>query len=905
MNKGLWLLLVLTLITPIFSNPVLTWHEVEFDAASRELQLLTQAGIIEVENQGDGHGWMTASDYEHFSGRFNFNILKSEKRVVKPLNLNAADSLGQVLEQHVLSFPVQTAIGLGYDGEYFYLADFENQEEYIHKLDPNNNFVVKKSFPAPAISFPYCWGITYNAGVLYIVNPLEDRIFKTDTSGASIGNFFTTGGALPAGLGYRDGILWNSDLGDLFAFPQIPEKMVKRDTTGVFKGSYTLAFTHNGVAAHDSAVFAGRNKNNGKLIVAYDPVTFTEKFSFPSPLDYPNGLAFDGQYLWISGNHSGQHYIVKVDVGVQPPQPPQVNWNNLTLLDNGKFNNRFNAAFDSEGNVHAVYATQVDIQSSTKEIMYATNKSGVWELRRITRDNLPDELPVIAVDQNDVVHVVWNGYVPLEDDIEIFYSNNLSGEFSPKLQITSKLADGIDGHAFPNFKMATDGTIHFTFSSYPSSGVQEIYYATHHQGITQTPVNVSNNAVGDYDPIILLDGQENPHVFWCYWGSRLYHVTPSGSSWIPEEITHMGWTRPSAALDDQGYIHFAVTDGSMIKYGNNISGNFTVTDTLAQHAASCFYPQMVTDSTGNLHLTYHSFGDSTTTWPGNGEIFYTNSQLWSDGTFPQNISNLAGEQELYPGLAVKSFNTRVVGWALTGSTEDVFSNIRMATTLPDSGGFLSGKCRLSQQQHDFGFVTPADTAYWNFAIYNSGTRPLMVNDINWTPTAGGWEVFTDLAAPATLNPEDSLTVEVMAVMNVPTMDDTVAVAGMLQVNSDDPVDPQQTIQLTGQTEVVGIAAGNGTVVYTNRLLGNYPNPFNPVTTIAYTVAQKAPVKLDIYNIRGQLMQQLVNKTVSPGSYQVEWNGRSANGQALPSGIYFYRLKIGNNFTNVNRMILLK
>ncbi|NIT55866.1 MAG: hypothetical protein GWN00_06420, partial [Aliifodinibius sp.] len=70
----------------------------------------------------------------------------------------------------------------------------------------------------------------------------------------------------------------------------------------------------------------------------------------------------------------------------EPPQPIQAP--PFKLVEDGYFNNRFNADFDSEGNVHIVYATQFETVSSTKEIIYGTNKSGVWELEQITHDLL-------------------------------------------------------------------------------------------------------------------------------------------------------------------------------------------------------------------------------------------------------------------------------------------------------------------------------------------------------------------------------------------------------------------------------------------------------------------------------------------------------------------------------------
>ncbi len=88
------------------------------------------------------------------------------------------------------------------------------------------------------------------------------------------------------------------------------------------------------------------------------------------------------------------------------------------------------------------------------------------------------------------------------------------------------------------------------------------------------------------------------------------------------------------------------------------------------------------------------------------------------------------------------------------------------------------------------------------------------------------------------------------------------------------------------------------------LNNNYPNPFNPTTTISFSIAENSDVKLDIYNSVGQLVTSLVNQNYAPGRYTSLWNGKNDFGTKVNSGIYFYRLTT-NNFTQTKRMILMK
>ncbi len=89
-----------------------------------------------------------------------------------------------------------------------------------------------------------------------------------------------------------------------------------------------------------------------------------------------------------------------------------------------------------------------------------------------------------------------------------------------------------------------------------------------------------------------------------------------------------------------------------------------------------------------------------------------------------------------------------------------------------------------------------------------------------------------------------------------------------------------------------------------ELQGNYPNPFNPSTTIRYSVKEATPVTIGIYNVKGQLVKTLVNEDKSSGNHSVVWNGRDNNNQAVSSGVYFYKMLAGK-YSSTKKMILMK
>ncbi len=84
----------------------------------------------------------------------------------------------------------------------------------------------------------------------------------------------------------------------------------------------------------------------------------------------------------------------------------------------------------------------------------------------------------------------------------------------------------------------------------------------------------------------------------------------------------------------------------------------------------------------------------------------------------------------------------------------------------------------------------------------------------------------------------------------------------------------------------------------------YPNPFNPSTTISFDLASPENVKIDIYNIKGQIVKQLVNKAYDKGDHSLVWDGKDNIGKACGTGIYFYRMTAGKT-TQSKKMMLIK
>jgi len=89
-----------------------------------------------------------------------------------------------------------------------------------------------------------------------------------------------------------------------------------------------------------------------------------------------------------------------------------------------------------------------------------------------------------------------------------------------------------------------------------------------------------------------------------------------------------------------------------------------------------------------------------------------------------------------------------------------------------------------------------------------------------------------------------------------------------------------------------------------QLEQNFPNPFNPQTTIRYQLSERTDVSLEIFNIVGQRVRTLVREEQVTGSYSVIWAGQNDAGNKVGSGVYFYRL-LTTDFVQTKKLVLLR
>lgn len=91
----------------------------------------------------------------------------------------------------------------------------------------------------------------------------------------------------------------------------------------------------------------------------------------------------------------------------------------------------------------------------------------------------------------------------------------------------------------------------------------------------------------------------------------------------------------------------------------------------------------------------------------------------------------------------------------------------------------------------------------------------------------------------------------------------------------------------------------------NLLLKNYPNPFNPSTTISFSIQKDSKINITIYNIKGQKTKTLTNKEFTQGSHSIIWNGDNESNKPVSSGVYLYKLNVNGKTDAVRKCLLLK
>ncbi len=218
---------------------------------------------------------------------------------------------------------------------------------------------------------------------------------------------------------------------------------------------------------------------------------------------------------------------------------------------------------------------------------------------------------------------------------------------------------------------------------------------------------------------------------------------------------------------------------------------------------------------------------------------------------------------------------------------------------PTTGGILTPPCiSVDESELDFG----------QLPLGESLVLPLTINNLSSSVLIGTAQTNSPFSLVDAVGEEQILQnvvvqAESFIQLNVKfTPSRAGEFAESLIITTDDVENPTLIIELTGSANPV--ANDENVQQLITSLKGNYPNPFNPSTTIRYSLKESGKVKIEIYNLKGQLVKTLINQTMPKGEHQINWNAKDDRGNKVSSGIYLYKMKVGN-YNSTNKMMLMK
>jgi hypothetical protein len=198
-------------------------------------------------------------------------------------------------------------------------------------------------------------------------------------------------------------------------------------------------------------------------------------------------------------------------------------------------------------------------------------------------------------------------------------------------------------------------------------------------------------------------------------------------------------------------------------------------------------------------------------------------------------------------------------------------------------------------------VAVSDQVFHDVAINTADNRKFANQVFSWL-AFGGFEWLTITPTSGTLGAGSDVEISL-------ELDGSILPIGAfdlsLNILSNDPANPVLTIPTHVVVDsLVTITGLDDQVPGQYELHANYPNPFNPTTTIRYDLPASVNVRLVIYNVRGEKVRELVNTHQPAGRHKILWDGRNSHGESVATGVYLYKIVAGE-FVSTRKMTLLK
>lgn len=567
-----------------------------------------------------------------------------------------------------------------------------------------------------------------------------------------------------------------------------------------------------------------------------------------------------------------------------------------TLVYDGNFNYRAFAQFDDQGYLHLVYTSQFATNSATREIFYMTDTSGSFETYQLTNNSVDDNYATLDFDSNGNIHICYEAR-DASNLFQVYYTNNIGGSFISPVPIT---VGGIN-KATP-FMAVNDSVAHFVYYTFVT-GQDYVYYKTYNYQIDSLGLEQTlgpSEASSENDAVVDTDINGKVHIVFRQNGTGngilKYFTNVSGSlQEVPTGVA-VNIEYPSIVIDNNDVLHIVFRNLSdrRLYTINNESGSFSspMAITPVNSGRPSYYRNIAVDSTGRLYVIYqNSISPAPTGFflvHGKDGIFSDPILVFEDttGTYVTRVScSVAARKD---GEIAAIFSPG--GVRESNVISDIFMKKGLLFEQPEEP-LIS----FSSDTLDFGQVKITEDSTLQLSIMNIGDTTLSVDTLYTLDS-----VYTiSETGPFVLEQDSS---RIISVTFTPT---EMNHSSKLVVESNAKNFPAAEIILMG----IGInpqgISGHPELITKYKLYDNFPNPFNPQTTLRYDIPKSGHVELKIFNIQGQLVRTLLDAIKPAGSYQAIWDGRNEEGIYQASGVYFYRLKAGDRFAETKRMVLLR
>ncbi|PKN80422.1 MAG: hypothetical protein CVU48_01945 [Candidatus Cloacimonetes bacterium HGW-Cloacimonetes-1] len=345
-----------------------------------------------------------------------------------------------------------------------------------------------------------------------------------------------------------------------------------------------------------------------------------------------------------------------------------------------------------------------------------------------------------------------------------------------------------------------------------------------------------------------------------------------------------------------GYV-FTV-NGTTTKTGGSVSGSTLVTDGYIDVAQ---YISVAENNVTVTNLSVNTIADSGTmgrAWIISGTTVSDKiiTFYWTDiddGGFPWTVSN---QPSIFLN-GTKYFGTYDVSGALNSlriSNIPVLSSAQTYSSTSGEGVTLPVELSSftavfnTEMYVQIDWLVESETNHSGYNVLRSEIRDLdTALRVNSELIAGGTELGTQISYSFKDNEVDNNTNYYYWLESV-ALDGSTEYAGPLLVS----------VIASGETP------GVPQIPVSTVLMSAYPNPFNPQTSLRYSLKEAGNVTIDVYNVKGQIIRSFTKNHATPGYFSVTWDGKDNSGSSVSSGVYFYRM-ISGKYSAIRKMMLMK